>query len=127
MDEDTATKDDFLGMVEIPLNDDILMEEEETENSSKTTHRYTLKPSGDGKNVNGQIQMSLAYLPTTAANIDNNKSNSQDKRKKTSSIEESEFDFDFSSSSSSEEEVIDGQDFDFSSSSSSEDGTALDY
>ena len=53
MDEDTATKDDFLGMVEIPLNDDILMEEEETENSSKTTHRYTLKPSGDGKNVNG--------------------------------------------------------------------------
>ena len=124
MDEDTATKDDFLGMVEIPLNDDILMEEEETENSSKTTHRYTLKPSGDGKNVNGQIQMSLAYLPTTAANIDNNKSNSQDKRKKTS-IEESEFDF--SSSSSSEEEVIDGQDFDFSSSSSSEDGTALDY
>ena len=127
MDEDTATKDDFLGMVEIPLNDDILMEEEETENSSKTTHRYTLKPSGDGKNVNGQIQMSLAYLPATAANIDNNKSNSQDKRKKTSSIEESEFDFDFSSSSSSEEEVIDGQDFDFSSSSSSEDGTALDY
>ena len=126
MDEDTATKDDFLGMVEIPLNDDILMEEEETENSSKTTYRYTLKPSGDGKNVNGQIQMSLAYLPTTAANIDNNKSNSQDKRKKTS-IEESEFDFDFSSSSSSEEELIDGQDFDFSSSSSSEDGTALDY
>lgn len=126
MDEDTATKDDFLGMVEIPLNDDILMEEEETENSSKTTHRYTLKPSGDGKNVNGQIQMSLAYLPTTAANIDNNKSNSQDKGKKTS-IEESEFDFDFSSSSSSEEEVTDGQDFDFSSSSSSEDGTALDY
>ena len=126
MDEDTATKDDFLGMVEIPLNDDILMEEEETENSSKTTHRYTLKPSGDGKNVNGQIQMSLAYLPTTAANIDNNKSNSQGKRKKTS-IEESEFDFDFSSSSSSEEELIDGQDFDFSSSSSSEDGTALDY
>ena len=126
MDEDTATKDDFLGMVEIPLNDDILMEEEETENSSKTTHRYTLKPSGDGKNVNGQIQMSLAYLPTTAANIDNNKSNSQDKRKK-ASIEESEFDFDFSSSSSSEEELIDGQDFDFSSSSSSEDGTALDY
>ena len=124
MDEDTATKDDFLGMVEIPLNDDILMEEEETENSSKTTHRYTLKPSGDGKNVNGQIQMSLAYLPTTAAKLDNNKSNSQDKRKKTS-IEESEFDF--SSSSSSEEEVIDGQDFDFSSSSSSEDGTALDY
>ena len=124
MDEDTATKDDFLGMVEIPLNDDILMEEEETENSSKTTHRYTLKSSGDGKNVNGQIQMSLTYLPTTAANIDNNKSNSQDKRKKTS-IEESEFDF--SSSSSSEEEVIDGQDFDFSSSSSSEDGTALDY
>ena len=124
MDEDTATKDDFLGMVEIPLNDDILMEEEETENSSKTTHRYTLKSSGDGKNVNGQIQMSLAHLPTTAANIDNNKSNSQDKRKKTS-IEESEFDF--SSSSSSEEEVIDGQDFDFSSSSSSEDGTALDY
>merc|ERR1711879_586153 len=122
--EDTATKDDFLGMVEIPLNDDILMEEEETENSSKTTHRYTLKPSGEGKNVNGQIQMSLAYLPTTAANIDNNKSNSQDKRKKTS-IEESEFDF--SSSSSSEEEVTDGQDFDFSSSSSSEDGTALDY
>ena len=126
MDEDTATKDDFLGMVEIPLNEDILMEEEETENSSKTTHRYTLKPSGDGKNVNGQIQMSLAYLPTTAANIDNNKSNSQDKRKK-ASIEESEFDFDFSSSSSSEEELIDGQDFDFSSSSSSEDGTALDY
>ena len=126
MDEDTATKDDFLGMVEISLNDDILMEEEETENSSKTTHRYTLKPSGDGKNVNGQIQMSLAYLPTTAANIDNNKSNSQDKGKKTS-IEESEFDFDFSSSSSSEEEVTDGQDFDFSSSSSSEDGTALDY
>ena len=126
MDEDTATKDDFLGMVEIPLNDDILMEEEETENSSKTTHRYTLKPSGDGKNVNGQIQMSLAYLPTTVANIDNNKSNSQGMRKKTS-IEESEFDFDFSSSSSSEEELIDGQDFDFSSSSSSEDGTALDY
>ena len=126
MDEDTAKKDDFLGMVEIPLNDDILMEEEETENSSKTTHRYTLNSSGDGKNVNGQIQMSLAYLPTTAANIDNNKSNSQDKGKKTS-IEESEFDFDFSSSSSSEEEVTDGQDFDFSSSSSSEDGTALDY
>ena len=126
MDEDTATKDDFLGMVEIPLNDDILMEEEETENSSKTTHRYTLKPSGDRKNVNGQIQMSLAYMATKAANTDNNKSNSQDKGKKTS-IEESEFDFDFSSSSSSEEEVIDGQDFDFSSSSSSEDGTALDY
>ena len=126
MDEDTATKDDFLGMVEIPLNDDILMEEEETENSSKTTHRYTLKPSGDGKNVNGQIQMSLAYLPTTAANIDNNKSNFQDKKKSTV-IEESDVDFDFSSSSSSEEEVIDGQDFDFSSSSSSEDGTALDY
>ena len=126
MDEDTATKDDFLGMVEIPLNDDILMEEEETENSSKTTHRYTLKPSGDGKNVNGQIQMSLAYMTTKAANTDNNKSNSQDKGKKTS-IEESEFDFDFSSSSSSEEEVTDGQDFDFSSSSSSEDGTALDY
>ena len=126
MDEDTATKDDFLGMVEIPLNDDILMEEEETENSSKTTHRYTLKPSGDGKNVNGQIQMSLAYLPTTAANIDNNKSNFQDKKKSTV-IEESDVDFDFSSSSSSEEEVIEGQDFDFSSSSSSEDGTALDY
>ena len=124
MDEDTATKDDFLGMVEIPLNDDILMEEEETENSSKTTHRYTLKPSGDGKNVNGQIQMSLAYMATTKT--DNTKRNFQDKKKKTI-IEESEVDFDFSSSSSSEEEVIEGQDFDFSSSSSSEDGTALDY
>ena len=126
MDEDTATKDDFLGMVEIPLNDDILMEEEETENSSKTTHRYTLKPSGEGKNVNGQIQMSLTYMATTAANTDNTKRNFQDMKKKTI-IEESEVDFDFSSSSSSEEEVIDGQDFDFSSSSSSEDGTALDY
>ena len=112
MDEDTATKDDFLGMVEIPLNDDVLIEDEKTENSSKTTHRYTLKPSGDGKNVNGQIQMSLAYMPT--AKTDNNNSNFQDN-------------FDFSSSSSSEEEVNDGQDFDFSSSSSSEDGTALDY
>ena len=126
MDEDTATKDDFLGMVEIPLNDDILMEEEETENSSKTTHRYTLKPSGEGKNVNGQIQMSLTYMATTAANTDNTKRNFQDMKKKTI-IEESEVDFDFSSSSSSEEEVIEGQDFDFSSSSSSEDGTALDY
>ena len=126
MDEDTATKDDFLGMVEIPLNDDILMEEEETENSSKTTHRYTLKPSGEGKNVNGQIQMSLTYMATTAANTDNTQRNFQDKKKKTI-IEESEVDFDFSSSSSSEEEVIEGQDFDFSSSSSSEDGTALDY
>ena len=124
MDEDTATKDDFLGMVEIPLNDILI---EETENSSKTTttttNRYTLKPSQDGKIVKGQIQMSLAYLPIqTPTGANTNKDTFQDKK----IIKESEDDFDFSSSSSSEEEVPDGQDFDFSSSSSSEEGT-LDY
>ena len=123
MDEDTATKDDFLGMVEIPLND-ILIEETEKSSKTTTTNRYTLKPSQDGKIVKGQIQMSLAYLPIqtpTGANT-TNKGTFQDQ----TIIKESEDDFDFSSSSSSEEEVPDGQDFDFSSSSSSEEGT-LDY